>query len=459
MLAVISDLHFEEEASDVIPGNGRHPDLVFCRNLDPRAYRHFIAQMAEQVEERKIKTFELVIAGDLFDFNRTVLWFQDDLRPYVSLPDIKGPLENKILKILEATAAEKPVKEALEAFRLLCEGRYITDEGKKRDFPAKTIRIHYITGNHDRLSNATPAIRKRIREMLGLKDKGSFPHYVLVKDPAVLIRHGHEYDRNNFSLDPEKTKTIPLNVPEDAYARPNFGDFVTVDIAVRLPYLFRKKYGDQQILADPVMSSLYLRLLQFDDVRPQSALLDYMLDTSSGDYSAEEAWERLVPVIQDLLDEIHDNKFFHYWLKRRARPWAPAELEAARGLLKVGGWRNRIAREAGRKIAHFMMGGDTDEPQLLAQLEEVIQSKQVRLVVAGHTHHPEVCLIGSDQKNDRFYVNTGTWRNRIPSTPDERTFGRIKALTYLMLFSSSEDRQGNTCGAFDFWSGYTKHFF
>jgi UDP-2,3-diacylglucosamine pyrophosphatase LpxH len=463
MIVIISDLHFEEEASDVIPGQDGKPALVFRRNLEPRAYRHFIAQMAEQVANRQLKNFDLVIAGDLFDFNRTTLWFADELRPYVSLNEVKPDLEAKILKILEATAAEEAVKESLDAFRLLAKGRYRADEsegGDERDFPAKNIRIHYLPGNHDRLSNATPAVRKRICELLGLSGNDTFPHYILVKDPAVLVRHGHEYDRNNFAIDAEKMETIPLQVPVEGYNDANFGDFVTIDIAVRLPYLFRKKYGDQQILADPVMSNLYLRLLQFDDVRPQGALLDYMLDTSSGNYSAEEAWERLVPVIQEVIDEIHDHPFFRYWVSKRAKPWASAELEAARGLLKMGGWQNRLAREAARKIAHFMMGGDMAQPELLAQREEVVQTKQVRLVVAGHTHHPQVCLVASDPQSDRFYVNTGTWRNRIPSTPDERTFGRIRALTYVMLFSSEEDQgsEGNACGTFDYWTGYTRHF-
>jgi hypothetical protein len=185
-----------------------------------------------------------------------------------------------------------------------------------------------------------------------------------------------------------------------------------------------------------------------------------LLDDSAGDYSAEEAWERLVPVIQDILDEIHDQKFFRYWLRKRARPWAPAELEAARVLLKLGCWRNRASQEAARKIAHFMMGGEMARPELMAQREKLLQQKTVRLVIAGHTHDPQLCLIGSDPEADRFYINTGTWRNRIPSTPNERTFGRIKALTYAILFSSAEDnRLGNeTLGTFDYWTGYTQHF-
>jgi hypothetical protein len=79
----------------------------------------------------------------------------------------------------------------------------------------------------------------------------------------------------------------------------------------------------------------------------------------------------------------------------------------------------------------------------------------------GHTHHPQVCLLGSDPESHRFYVNTAHGENRIPATPDHRTFGRLRALTCLMLFSSSEDRKegkNNTSGTFDYWTGYTRHW-
>jgi len=462
MIVVISDLHFEEEASDVISGRGL-PDVIFQRNLSPRAYRNFIAQMAEQAARRKVKEFQLVIAGDLFDFSRTTLWFSDALRPYVALEKVDERLEQKTLAILEATAKEPFVKEALEVFRLLAKGRYRTTEAadsEERDFPADRIEIFYFPGNHDRLSNATPAIRKRVRELLGLNGSAEFPHYFLASDPAALIRHGHEYDNDNFAIDLERSKSIPLEVPERGYSEANFGDFITIDVAVRLPYLFRRKYGDLAIVDDPGMAKLYERLLQFDDVRPQSALFDYLFDDSAGDYSAEEAWERLVPVIQDLLDEILDQKFFRYWLRKRAKPWAPVELEAALGLLKWGGWRNRASREAARRIARFMMGGDMACPEFVARHEKLLEEKRIRLVIAGHTHEPKLCLLASDPEADRFYINSGTWRNCIFSTPDERRFARVEALTYVMLFSSAEDsRLGNrTLGTFDYWTGYTQHF-
>jgi UDP-2,3-diacylglucosamine pyrophosphatase LpxH len=464
MIAVISDLHFEEEASDVIHGaDGR--DLVFRRNLDARAYVHFIAQMADEVTRRDLSDFDLVIAGDLFDFSRTTLWFEDEVRPYVPLDETSPALEAKLLRILEATAAEPPVARALDAFRLLARGRYCVPEdradgGKERDFPAQNIRVHILAGNHDRACNATPQVRRRIRELVGLGGDAPFGHTLLFDDPGALIRHGHEYDRNNFGLDPEKLKTIPTEIPEKAYSAPTFGDFVTIDIAARLPWLLRRKYGDEAILHDDVLASLYLRLLQFDDVRPQSALLDYLLDTSTRAFDPEDAWERLVPIIELLLDQIHNDPFFRKCLSEQARPWAPAELEGARALLKTGGWKNRVSREISRKVAHYFLGGETERPELVAQREELLQKQEVRLVVAGHTHTPEVCLIGSDRGGDRFYINTGTWRYRIPSSADRRTFGRLQALTYVMLFGRDEDPKDGAerVGSFDYWTGYTRHW-
>jgi hypothetical protein len=253
--------------------------------------------------------------------------------------------------------------------------------------------------------------------------------------------------------------TLPPELPDEGYSRAPFGDFLTVDVAVRLPYLFRHKYGDEQILRDPVLSTLYLRLLQFDDVRPQSALLDYMLDASSEQFDAEDAWERLVPILEMLLSEIHDNPFFRRWLSERAHPWTPVELEAARASLKIGAWRNRVSRELARKVTHYFMGGDPERPELVAQREQLIQTGAVRLVLAGHTHMPGVCLIGSDPHADRFYINTGTWRTAIPSTADRRTFGRLKALTYVKLFASDEDPAGqNPRGSFDYWTGFSRHW-
>ncbi len=459
MIAVLSDLHFEEEASDVICGRSGK-ELRFRRNFEPKVFASFVAHMADEVRRRRSKEFHLVIAGDLFDLNRTTLWFRDPLRPYVSNKEFSPQLEQKVLNIIDATAREDAVWEAIKSFRLITKGVYReTKSGKckERDFPCK-VKITLLSGNHDRIINATPAIRRKVRDLLYSKGSDPFPHYLVLDDPEVLIRHGHEYDPANFATDLTDKKSIPLKLREDFYDNPTFGDFVTIDIATKLPYLLRQHYGDQTILKSAILRSLYLRLLQFDDVRPQAALLDYLLDSSDAHFSPEEAWDRLVPVLQDLLDDIHDNRYFRYWLSRRAEPWAPGELELARGLLKLGGWHNKVAREAARKVTHFMLGGEIPSPEKYAAREELVQNNKVRVVISGHTHAPCVTLLKSDESGDRFYINTGTWRSRIPSTPDRRTFGRMRSMTYVMLFEQREqdERDGRKTNSFDYWNGITR---
>ena len=83
---------------------------------------------------------------------------------------------------------------------------------------------------------------------------------------------------------------------------------------------------------------------------------------------------------------------------------------------------------------------------------------------AEQAHHPDGVCPGSlgegeqpnsgDEAGDRFYINTGTWRDVIPSTPDRRTFGRMRALTYVTLYAKSE--QTEACNSFDYWTGFTK---
>ena len=48
MLVVLSDLHFEEEASNHISGDGSHPPIEFKRNLPATPYRLLVQQWADE---------------------------------------------------------------------------------------------------------------------------------------------------------------------------------------------------------------------------------------------------------------------------------------------------------------------------------------------------------------------------------------------------------------------------
>ncbi len=467
VLAVISDLHFEEEASDAIPAPGGGPGLVFVRNLPPEAFERFFDELARRAVRDHARRLHLVLAGDIMDLHRTALWFRPDgggrrLRPYVAVDAVDDRLEARILEILEAVAAEPRVAGSLAAIRKLARGRYLDlGSGREKDFPVP-VGLTYLPGNHDRLAAATPRIRRRVRELLGLGGGGApFPHRVVAGAEETLIRHGQEYDRYNFSRDLGRARTWREPTPED-YGKPAFGDFVTVDIASRLPVLFREVHGDEKILARPPLARLYLRLLEFDDLRPQTALLEFLLASRTGEARAR-MWRRMEPVLQRLLDEIHDRPFFRRWLSRLEKRWRPDAIDAVQAVLDLELWKAGIPLKLVRSLVALRRsspGGP--EAEDVAAREPLLREGRVRFVAAGHTHRPRVSLLAQTGGIERYYLDTGTWRNRIPANRELTAFGRLKALTSLVIYGPDEDpgrgRPAPASLSFDYWTGFTQRW-
>ena len=447
MLTVISDLHFEEENSDVIPG-GPQP-IGLERNVPARAFVGVLRELAELVEHNGAARLDIVLAGDIFDLHRTRLWFPGTPRPYVSNAMVDGACEQTILQILDAIGNEPEVKKTLELLKLLGQGQYrdnVDDPASTRSFGVP-VAVHYIPGNHDRLLNSTKTIRSRVRSLLGMiPGEDRFPHSISFTDPRVLVRHGHEYDRYNFSEDYEGFDPFPAIIPEEHYDNPTFGDFITLEVATALPWLFRDEYKDGRILGDPVLQQVYLRLLEFDDVRPQSALVDFLLHIPDGP-GEDDVWDLLRPVVKTLLDRIHDHEYLRQWLH-----WLHHDTYAF--LLKTRFWHADFALDLLKQHASGI--GSTKGPGCVAVAGHESALQDLRFVIAGHTHEPQVALIGP---KDQYYVDTGTWRHRVLCRNHET--GRIKALTYVTVYSASED-QGRPPErkneSFDFWSGYTQRW-
>ncbi len=472
MLVVISDLHFEEEDSDAIKDAEGRPVTYLSRNTPAEAYRWLITWLATEARRSEAERLDLVLAGDIFDLHRTTLWFKEDptdARPYVSSTEVDQELEDKALRILSAIVTEHEVSGSLEVLRLLANGRYRESNRpeSERDFPVP-VTLHYFPGNHDRLAAATPAIRREVRRLLGLSgDEAPFPRVLSFDDPRVLVRHGHEYDRYNFSKDYGDVEVLSAQLPDGEYDAPAFGDFITVEVACRLPFLFREEHGDDEIRSNEVLKAVYLRLLEFDDLRPQSALFDFLLtvpDTiPEPRITSEEVWRGLIPVVQQLLDDICDHPFLRDWLRKLEKRWRLDPIDILQGLLDLRVWRRGIPLRAARSLNEQVTAGEgrSTGPEHLAAREDVVRDGSARYVVAGHTHNPKVELLAADSRHgQRYYVDTGTWRNRILSTLQERPgFGRLRSGTYAIFYRSDEN-PGTSGGGpttqeafFDYWSG------
>jgi UDP-2,3-diacylglucosamine pyrophosphatase LpxH len=462
MIAVISDLHFEEESGDDLRGKGGEVQLSYPRNIPAEPYRQLIESLARAAQREGVERMTLVLAGDIFEFYQTSLWFAggNELRPYEGTVQEGSPLEAKLLEILDAIADEEPVRETLELFRMLVAGRYVADAGE-RDFPVP-VRIEYIPGNHDRPANATPALRRKVRQLLGMGNGGErFPNYLLLENPSALIRHGHEYDYYNFSADYRDADPFPLHIPVAEYDAPTFGDFITIDVVARLPVEYRRVHTVEGILSDRVKRAVYRRLLQFEDVRPQAALLSFILKTPKEGFTEAGIWETLEPVMQNIIEDVHDHPFLHHWIGEWEKKWRPDRMDLVKLALKVQSWRNGLSLPEARLLGRVPGQAQVTAVDFAAR-EEAVRTERVRTVVCGHTHKPGSDLVAVHGSRECYFIDVGTWRHRLPLSHDESGFGLQKSLTYLILYSSDEDRNGRGSDekleSFDYWSGVIQRF-
>ncbi len=258
---------------------------------------------------------------------------KDEIRPYVHNREIEpgSRLEERILDILDEIGKDIRVSQTLEIFRSLEEIFNIP------------VELQYIPGNHDRLTNSTPAVITKVRSLLGLPESNQrFDNeYIFYSqnEPLVLVRHGHEYDPVNFALDLKKLIKLPPRIERDNYDRPVVGDFITVEIASRLPIFFKNHYSDERILGDEQLRRLYQRLIEFDNVKPATALLNYLIVTPG--IQMRETWKLLEPVFRKILLDIEKKKasLMTFMNMHRRHPLRTFLISI---VLKMHFWQKRI---------------------------------------------------------------------------------------------------------------------
>jgi UDP-2,3-diacylglucosamine pyrophosphatase LpxH len=470
MLVIISDLHFEETDSRNIEADGRLAPIKVVRNIKFKAFTKFFARLDEQARRDGAHRLDLVLAGDIFELHRTALWFRenpDGVRPYVHASEVTEPLETKIIRILEEINREDKAGQILALFRRLAQdNHYTTESGMTREFPVPVF-LHYLPGNHDRLTNSTPTLRRAVRRLLGLPlSIAPFRHVLVFDQEQTIVRHGHEYDPLNLGADTTDLETIPLYLPKEVYARAPIGDWVTVELAIGIGEIFRAYHGDNRILSDPLLRQVYVRMLEFDDLRPMHALLNYLLYMPASGFAPQEIWDSAVrPVVIRLLDRIENDPFLRYWLDQLDQKGVPDLIDAVQAALALKAW-NWTGLSLGQmelisKLALERHQASAGAPAMAAR-EESIQDGSQRFIVAGHTHSPTVELIGHRAAGEQYYVDVGTWRRTIPATQDYRSFGRLNALGYAVIYGPQEDpghpAVPGKIVSLDYWSGVTQRW-
>lgn len=444
MIVVLSDLHFSEAQSTQI-GSYR-----YNRNLPPEAYQAYFSEINQLAKANRVSHVDLVLAGDILEISRSGIWLEGEHRPYINNEDVHpgSEVESIILQILDAIEQEAKVADTLAAFRRL------------KDFFEMEVELHLILGNHDRLANATPGIRRRVREMFGINGSSDRINNFLVflddhGEPFCLVRHGHEYDPTNFSSNVRKMETIPTEFSHEAYDKAVLGDITTSEFGAALSHLFEMVHTEKSILESKKRMALYQRLMEFDDVRPTTAWMAYLFSTPG--VGKKKTWKLIKPAFTQVINTLAFHEQFHTTLKQSAALSSVIRFILL-GILRSGLFKKGIPYWLIKRIMRLASKNIKVKSQVKwVKREALIQENQksFKCVISGHTHFPEVSLISAKKQDEQYYINTGTWRNVIPATRKFKHFGRLKALTKVILFYPNEkqDLLDHQEWAFHYMSG------
>ena len=426
MLIVMSDLHLAEAGSNALE------DVKFDNNLPASVYRVYFNEIADYIHKNHIAKVDLILAGDVFEITRSALWLENGLRPYVHLNEIAegSPMEARIAAILATIAREERVSETLNLFRNL------------ENILQRPINVHFLPGNHDRLANATPLVRHQVQSLLGLPlNDAPFQNQFIAYsqgEPFVLVRHGHEYDPSNFGLNVKELESIPTFIPAEVYGRPVLGDITTLELAAKLPKLFREYYTEETILQRPELRMIYRRLMDFDNVRPAGALMNFLLTTPGLHQS--ETWHYVEPIFLRAMNDIAENPELSKTILTLGG-LAGVSSRTLALLLRQSTWRHGIpfwlVKRTSAGLSHkIKLSSIVDQ----IEKEECLQPglSTIQCIVCGHTHNPEVELLQVQDGQHKYYLNSGTFRNVIAATPEMDKFSRLRSKARILIFEPGE---------------------
>nr|WP_251009604.1 MULTISPECIES: metallophosphoesterase [unclassified Bacillus (in: firmicutes)] len=451
MIILISDLHLMDGTA------GRH-------QLDAEVFMDTFVELARQATaavkhlNEKDQDIKIVLLGDIFDVIRTERWFLEKSKnKIVEVPLSDRPWggpEDEKTEIIAVDILKNIMKTNREIVSILS-GRAWQSMG----FPKKPD-IVYIPGNHDRLCNVYPSMRRLVIDELDLQDLSyidKFPNYYLNEQHGILARHGHEWDPFNFEGDhqnPQSYMAIPI------------GDVIASEIASKLPVLVGTKLKDINLPEEDI-NQICDNFRNLFDVRPMSAIIPWL----SFQVKRYEQYGRLVQdainsAFRQVGDEFMEIPFVKGWIKEHDRFWHPLDngdkVQLLGTLLRTfditnSEWKLKLVDKF-----NIIKELWTDDKYLKgAKKDFEALPKTFQYVLYGHTHNPfkgTVEIIKEKNKSkqkERVYLNTGTWRPRYHHSIKENGFSKWNNLTYTIIYKPGEMFAGIPVKhpVFEHWTG------
>ena len=517
MLIVISDLHFVDETA------GKH-------NLPVDAFEEvFLSDVVELAIRKQAQEITLLLLGDIPDLIRSDHWLHApmadrpwgenglaDVRNYRTLGGEPTNTEKICLRILgqmPANGRKSGVKkktilrsnwDTFVLFRNLEQEIHQRIAEKQKGMkPAERletlppVQLVYVPGNHDRLVNLYPSVRDEWQKIANLtiipatrlRDAGDWWYRYDFRNSqyGAYGRHGHQFDAWNYGGGHDITS-------REAHLQLPMGDIIATEFAVGLVHEAHKLRDQGKI--DP---ELVERLEDVDNVRPLERLLEWLYYEIEHNQTHKEALDEIVDtVVKNILDipfvrewrtplsGLDDKLRATNWLRGLADPverlnppgvdefFRIAATNPMRWLLKKmvdftdsDTLLRFFMIFAGQLEGHGDPAGDT---YVQAAYREHVwkNNPNYHFIFYGHTHSPGVWPLDGSNDREVFYINSGTWRERIHRTValDRRAdFIKLKQMTYVVVYGPGENGDwdgGNKAPdtpSFDMWTGTKlKHY-
>jgi UDP-2,3-diacylglucosamine pyrophosphatase LpxH len=440
MLVVFSDLHITDGTAAVNP--------------HPTAFQALGVELAASAKAKSAKELEVVMLGDIFDVVRSDYWHRH-------VPAADRPWGGRTLDPGTGMNAEVDAAPQFDAvldavLRQESAGALI---GMVRNLGERTglaPRVTYVVGNHDRVLNNFPSLRRRI-ETAFAPVRVVFGHEYASDDYAILARHGHEWDENchgwKFLTRVLQKRSRAGRFDEAVYRVMAIGEVVTAELMSGLIYHAR------QALPAPADRPFLDHLVNINNLRPMTDVFRWLTWTAADRYTAA-----CGDALRLALDGVLGNTLARRWDALKPDLLVSGDLtdylSKARAVLEyggVGGLRelvplyddveaalNFVAR---RKDALFE--GAAREAQALPD------DSATQYILYGHTHFARHdCFAGRPDGRVRMYVNTGTFLPLIQRSMD-RGFFDSNRMTYVCFYREDEDTQGRADAGptMDVWDG------
>lgn len=199
---MISDLHL----NDAEPYNPDKPLWKIFKRKEFFYDQSLVDFMEHLTEKDQGKPIELVLNGDIFDFDSVM-----------SLPK-NG--EFKVSKLEKSVGLDSTEEKSLFKMKTIIRDHEIFFDGLK-DFIEKGNKVVFVIGNHD-LELYWPSVQKEIRNRI-ITDKRNdkkliFCEWFYISQEDTLIEHGHQYDPYCMCQDPinpviKKNRKFKIRIP------------------------------------------------------------------------------------------------------------------------------------------------------------------------------------------------------------------------------------------------------